>query len=822
MFGGGKCSLCGSNGTTSANCPLNENAKKPSFEKHPNALSILQQYELIDYEIPSSSIPVPPPRKIIPFPPPGNAPPIPPPRKSIVKLKQQIKEQRRQEKERQQREERKQKEQQKDQQRQKERQKEQQQQQSIVTPKPRVTLKSALEQDSIVTPGPGLMPKPKISLRSKDPVKIVESTKESVSKCMKKDIVFDSLLFAKQFRDDGVRYLKTFTKKELKNIVCIANDAYYNESPFLTDDEYDVLREYVEKHDKTADFGIGSKVTRNKVALPYFMGSMNKIKPDSNAIEKWKLKYTGPYVISTKMDGISGLFVMQNGIQKLYTRGDGTIGQDISYLIPHLSLPSLQEGMAVRGEFIIKKSVYESKYNNNGPARNYVAGLMNRVTVVDSDYKDVDFVAYELINPVMVPSEQMKVLESISNNVVKNVFVSNVTNESLSSLLLEWRKSYDYDIDGIVVVCDHLYQRKKGNPDHAFAFKMLMSDQIVEAKVIDVEWSASKHGLLKPRVRIEEVIIGGVKINYATGFNAKFIVENSVGLGAIVKLVRSGDVIPHIMEVVKPATSPIMPMVSYHWTETGVDIVLDALQQDETVNQKRIVDFFKKMNVSGAGPGVVSKLYNNGFDNITKVINMNQEDFAKVFGASSKTGLNIYNGLQNALMTATLAQLINASNILDKGFGLTRLNDIFDAYPNLLKESKENIKFNLLKIEGISTKLADSFVEKVTKLKDFISNIETKINIIQKQEDYKEKEETNAVKPLSGLTLVFTGKRNKDLENLLIKNGAKISNTVNRNTSFVISDSEDSISNKIKKANQLGIRVLTTSLVANNINILLQ
>ena len=75
---------------------------------------------------------------------------------------------------------------------------------------------------------------------------------------------------------------------------------------------------------------------------------------------------------------------------------------------------------------------------------------------------------------------------------------------------------------------------------------MVLSDQSAEAKVLDVLWSASKDGFLKPRVKIEEVNIGGAKINYATGFNAKFIQDNKIGLGAVIKIIRSGDVIPKI------------------------------------------------------------------------------------------------------------------------------------------------------------------------------------------------------------------------------------------------------------------------------------
>ena len=93
------------------------------------------------------------------------------------------------------------------------------------------------------------------------------------------------------------------------------------------------------------------------------MGSMDKIKPDTEALNIWKNKYNGPYVISCKLDGVSGLYTTENDIPKLYTRGDGNIGQDISHLIPYLRLPKTK-GLVIRGEFILPKAIFEAKYKN--------------------------------------------------------------------------------------------------------------------------------------------------------------------------------------------------------------------------------------------------------------------------------------------------------------------------------------------------------------------------------------------------------------------------------------------------------------------------
>ena len=90
------------------------------------------------------------------------------------------------------------------------------------------------------------------------------------------------------------------------------------------------------------------------------------------------------------------------------------------------------------------------------------------------------------------------------------------------------------------------------NPDHAFAFKMMLSEQVAEAKVVDVIWTPSKDGYLKPRVQIEPIKLSGVTIEYATGKNAQFIEKNRIGVGAVIQIVRSGDVIPDIIKIVKP------------------------------------------------------------------------------------------------------------------------------------------------------------------------------------------------------------------------------------------------------------------------------
>ena len=123
----------------------------------------------------------------------------------------------------------------------------------------------------------------------------------------------------------------------------------------------------------------------------------------------------------------------------------------------------------------------------------------------------------------------------------------------LSEVLKLWRTNYNYEMDGVIVTHNKLYKRTNKNPEYAFAFKMVLSDQTAETFVVDVIWSPSKDGYLKPRIRVDPVQVGGVTIEYTTGFNGAFIRDNKIGIGAKVKLIRSGDVIPYIEEVIDPA-----------------------------------------------------------------------------------------------------------------------------------------------------------------------------------------------------------------------------------------------------------------------------
>lgn len=138
--------------------------------------------------------------------------------------------------------------------------------------------------------------------------------------------------------------------------------------------------------------------------LPYYMGSQNKIKDSEEELAKYKAKYAGPYVVSDKLDGVSCLIIYENNIIKIYTRGNGTEGQDITHILEYVNgIPKLDNAdMAVRGELIISKSNWDvlgTLGKQGANPRNTLSGAINSDIINKDILSKVDFVAYSLINP---------------------------------------------------------------------------------------------------------------------------------------------------------------------------------------------------------------------------------------------------------------------------------------------------------------------------------------------------------------------------------------------------------------------------------------
>jgi len=656
----------------------------------------------------------------------------------------------------------------------------------------------------VVTPAE--IKKGKTKIRKPRVKSLKKKTKISKKKASSKFVPRKALL---ALAKDGISELKGLSEEQLSTMIHYANDAYYNKKPVITDNIYDILKEYIQRNypDNIAITEVGAPVEKNKVALPYYMGSMEKIKPDTGALTRWKKTYKGPYVISAKLDGMSVMYSSENGQKKLYSRGGATNGLDLSHMIPYLKLPA-DEDITIRGELIIPIAVFNKKYKGKGykSARNFVGGVMNSKGREVSKWKNLNLVAYEVIKPELKPSAQMRWLENHGAITVKNTTVKKISNESLSEILVDWRSSYKYEIDGIIVVDDKIYPRENKNPAHAFAFKMVLSDQVVEAKVVDVNYSISKYGYLKPVIQIEPVHIRGADIEFATAHNIKNVIDNNIGIGAIVRLSRSGDVIPKIEEVIVPAEEPKLPDVPWKWNETHVDALLKDSEASAEVRNKNIVAFFKDgLKVTGFGDGNILKVIESGFDSVPKILRMSRADFLTVQGFKEKTVDKIYPSLKNKIETISLAELMNATNIFGRGMGESRLTAILDEYPDILTmdattEEKETL---VRGIEGFAAKTANLFVTRIPQFMEFIreTNLQSKLKEAESKIDESH--------PLFGKKILLTGFRDKALETEIKARGGKISGSASSKVFIVLVPTMDADTSKANEARKKKLTLMT-------------
>jgi DNA ligase (NAD+) len=611
------------------------------------------------------------------------------------------------------------------------------------------------------------------------------------------------------FKCKGITIIESINEQQLSEIITLANMKYYNEDPIMPDIQFDIVKECMQKRfpNNHTIFEIGAKVEKNKITLPYEMASMDKIKPDTNAISNWRSKYTGPYVISCKLDGVSGLYTTEGPTPKLYTRGNGTVGQDISYLIPFIQLPKTR-GIVIRGEFLIRKDVFQKKYAATfANPRNTVAGLINRKNLNDSII-DIQFVAYEVIIPEKTPVEQMELLKTLKVESVNHVISDTVSNDILSNMLIKLRCNYTYEIDGLIVTNNKIYPRKSGNPEHSVAFKMILTDQVAEAKVVDVIWTPSKDGYLKPRVQIEPISLGGVTIEYATGFNAAFIKDNNIGIGAIIQIIRSGDVIPHIKSVTVPALEPKMPACMYKWNDTCVDVIIENASEDPTVKEKNITGFFRGIEVDGLSSGNISRLIKAGYDTVPIIIQMTENDFLTVDGFKDKLAHKIYTGIHQKLKDASIVSLMSVSNIFGRGFSDKKMEIILKDCPTILVSTSYSIEDKIVavsEIKGMARKTAESFVEKINEFKEFLH----KCKLEYKLYETSVQQPVDKTHILYNKNIVLTGTRDKTIVEFLKKVGAIQGSTVSKNTFMVVAKDTEDDTGKAEEARKLNIKIMS-------------
>lgn len=627
------------------------------------------------------------------------------------------------------------------------------------------------------------------------------------------------------------KYVNSFTSEEIVKILKKLSDIYYNTDQILVPDViYDDLKERLEKLDPNnpylSEVGAPIKGTKKKVKLPFEMGSLTKIKPETGDLEKWIKKFKGPYIISDKLDGVSAeLYKDPKGKSFLYSRGDGVEGQDISHLISYFVddkvLDNLPNNTAVRGELIISKNNFTkiSSYMKN--ARNAVAGLVNSKTVDKKVASLTNFITYSILYPKYKQGKQLELLEEYGFNVVPNEKFTKISDGSMKKYLLDRRTKSIYEIDGIVCQDDSkAYDQTGGYPEHAFAFKMLLDDQIATAEVKEVEWEVSMDGYLKPRVKIIPINLAGTTVTYATGHNAKFILENKLGPGAKIKIVRSGDVIPYILGVVKSAKNAQLPPGNIKWNKTNVDIIVDENDPKfaKIIKLKLLMHFFSTMGIKYLGEGMLTKFVDAGFDTVPKIIkglDTQRKKFTELEGVGEKMITKIEDEIKRAFNEVELPVLMAASHKFGRGIGTRKIEEVLDMYPQILleKNTTEELTTKILQVHNFAEKSATLFANNFAKFKIFYEELSKVIDLSRFEVVHSQVSESSEEEKLfDNDKIVLTQTRDPEIMKFIKKNGGKITTGVSGNTTLVIhKDNVDLSKGKIKEAITKKIKTISVS-----------
>jgi DNA ligase (NAD+) len=607
--------------------------------------------------------------------------------------------------------------------------------------------------------------------------------------------------------------MSSYTESELTSLLQKASDAYYNgtSNPIMDDDEYDRLREELERLNPKNPFlkQVGAPVEKGAVLLPYKMASLNKIKPGTGAVESFvKSSKIPAWVLTDKLDGISVLW--DSGKRKLYLRGDGLMGVDVSQFAPYLkgvTPRGFSQKWVVRGELIVPKDVPV----DGQLSRSWVNGQLHQKTPIPEELGKIHFVAYELLVPSSLSRlEQLQKLKEAGFEVPWACVLTTLTDDILSNTLEHRRSQSEYTIDGIVVGENCIPMKQEGgksveNPKDMRAFKMPMEDQRATTTVKEILWSTSYQGYWIPRLQIEPVTIGGSRIEFLTGHNARFVLTNEVGKGALVVIRKSGDVIPTLDRVITKGMPISLPEGEWDGDErTASHYKIKSGTSNAEMLAKKLEHFAKVLDIPHLGPGLIAKLIAEGKDTPNDLVTIEQVDLDLIVGKGMSA--KIYPALQSKIQTCSELDLMLASGMMPRGVGDTKLTSLFHVEPDPRKWS------SVKSCEGWSKEALQSFLQTMPAYEAWRIKDLPAISYPQRTQAPNIHFAPGIVHPTPPTPrgyICLTGFRDAEFQKQMEAKGFTFVNTVTKKTTHLIVRNTSETSEKTKKAAEMGIRILT-------------
>lgn len=607
------------------------------------------------------------------------------------------------------------------------------------------------------------------------------------------------------------------TLAQMKAQYKVAKQEYYNGTSAMTDAEFDLLEDHIKKLDPTwteiEKTGVQVSNKKTEVDLLEPMPSLAKMYPE--AIEKFykKRKAVKSWLWMDKLDGTSLQLVYTNcKPTRLITRGDGLRGGDISFFIRHLVklkvIPAKitsKEQTVLRIEGLMQKQLFArhwaDKYDN---IRNTVNGLFNRKDMHDA-LKHVDLVVLGVYNYTL--PEGLKLAKKWSFKVVQN----NLITENLDHT--EWlaarKEKGEYELDGIVIApADWIMNYENADkPKQLVAFKNNNEEDAAQVKVKRIIYQTSGFGRIVPKVEIEPTKIDGVVIKHCTIHNAQWMLDRQIGPGAIVKLVRSGGVIPKIVGVVKKGKIQL-PEVPHKLV--GVNFI--ALENSKEQDIRIIDRFLTTLGIEFIARKTIATLYEEGLLDPTDYIlavyqhdtDLHEAFVARGFGPvqSKKMATELRRVLCSEI---SLKQLMVASSCFDVGVGERKLSALEAAGISMnelcgysTKLSGKELEDKLLSTKGFAENTVSLILEGVEEFRNWFKSVDKYLTVNGNLPKPKKAKKVLDNK-LAGVVATFTGYRDQAQSALIESLGGVVGNYSTK-TNVLLYREGGRKSSKIEKA----------------------
>lgn len=634
--------------------------------------------------------------------------------------------------------------------------------------------------------------------------------------------------------------------KELVELLNKAGKSYYSDGrELMSNYEYDALYDelgmleketgYILSNSPTVNVGyeVLSELPKERHESP--MLSLDKTK-SPEALAEWLGSQKG--LLSWKLDGLTIVLTYDNGqLQKAVTRGNGEVGEIITnnarvFKNVPVTIP-FKGKLVLRGEAIITYSDFErineqipeadAKYKN---PRNLCSGSVRQLNNEITAQRNVHFFAFTLVSAqdVDFDNSRQRQFEWLKDQGFSVVEYKMVTKDTILDTIEWFEKTIvtnDFPSDGLVILYDDIaYGDSLGRtakfPRNAMAFKW--TDETAETILREIEWSASRTGLINPVAVFDPVELEGTQVSRASVHNISIVESLKLGIGDRIKVFKANMIIPQIAENLTQSGNLEIPEVCpVCGGKTQIKQVNDVktlycINEDcQAKHVKSFAHFVSRdaLNIDGLSEATLEKFIQHGFlKNFCDLYHLEKfrDEIIALDGFGEKSYENLLTSVENSRNT-TLPKFIYGLGIAN--VGLSNAKMIVQALGNDIEKVIHAGRQELEKIDGVGAVIADTFASYFENEK----NKEEFYKLLQEMHIEKAPDNQNN-QILTGKVFVITGslehfENRNQLKERIEQLGGKVTGSVTGKTSYLINNDSHSTSSKNKTAAKLGVPVIT-------------